>query len=384
MYRSQHPLLLMRRHICPAANAIIAAPVAPLPSPSAGSNGLSSSSHVIATARRWMTEKEKSKMTDEQELAVYKPINIAAAEQRGQNIYTLSEYMEMDEKDMRLRKNVMDKASEKLDNPFWLLWGLVIVGAATMAVVFSMRFRQERLRFDPSLQTVKILDNDDGPQIGGPFKLTDVNGNTVTNEDLKGKWLYIYFGFVNCPDICPDEMRKMSKLTRHLDKRVGKDYWQPLFITVDPRRDTKEKLKEYLRDFNPRILGLTGTFEETDAAARNFRVYYAIPDEPGMTDTDYLIDHSIVMYLMDPNGKFVDYTTKEFSWNESYTKLLRRMMDYEQERAKKGDTGVNARVANVSAVAIDELEPEEVERREKEKANAFKPQDIPMSMRKIR
>eukprot|EP00742_Colponemidia_sp_Colp-10_P022989 GILJ01027306.1.p1 GENE.GILJ01027306.1~~GILJ01027306.1.p1 ORF type:complete len:322 (+),score=49.87 GILJ01027306.1:22-987(+) len=321
-------------------------------------------------------------MTNELDL-VYKPINIHAQEAKGQNIYTMTEYMEMEEQDFRARKTLSDKASEKLDNPFWLLWGLGIVSIATLAVVFSIRFREERKRFDPNLQTVKILDNEDGPQIGGPFSLVDTKGKTVTNEDLKGKWLYIYFGFVNCPDICPEEMRKMSKVTRALDKKVGKDYWQPVFITVDPKRDTKEKLAEYLSDFSPRILGLTGTFEQTDAAARNYRVYYAIPDEPGMTDKDYLIDHSIVMYLMDPNGKFVDYTTKEFSWNESFTKVLRRMMDYERERAKKGEANVNTRVATVGS-AVESDDPEEIERREKERQNTLRHDTVPADLRRIR
>lgn len=387
MYRRQVQLLCMRRAVGGKARCFPASvPESTLTSSindfsAAPPSSMSSSSCVMAMPRRFFTNKEKEKLTKEQELAHYKPINVQVAEKKDSTIYTMTEYMEMEEKDGRLSTSLKDKASEKLDNPFWLLWGLLGMGIVTFSVIFSIRFRQERIRFDPSLQTVKVLDNDDGPQIGGPFTLTDVNGNTVTNEDLKGKWLYIYFGFINCPDICPEEMRKMSKMARHLDKRIGKDYWQPVFITVDPKRDTKEKLKEYLSDFYPRILGLTGTFEQTDAAARAFRVYYAIPDEPGMTDQDYLIDHSIVMYLMDPNGKFVDYTTKEFSWNESYTKLLRRMMDYERAKAASGDKTTNMRVANVHAV-VEDTDPEEAERKAKERSRI--PEEVPAGLRRIR
>ncbi|EAN80801.1 electon transport protein SCO1/SCO2, putative, partial [Trypanosoma cruzi] len=150
---------------------------------------------------------------------------------------------------------------------------------------------------------------------------------------------------------------------QHLDKKVGRDYWQPLFISLDPRRDTPEKVREYLADFSPRILGLVGTQEEVEAAAREYRVYFAIPDEEGMSEDDYLVDHSIIMYLMDPEGRFCDYTTKEFQWFESYSKLLRRMMDYEREKVRKqrerggelqpGERAANMKVANI-ATMLDE------------------------------
>ncbi|EPY39273.1 electon transport protein SCO1/SCO2 [Angomonas deanei] len=251
----------------------------------------------------------------------------------------------------------------------WLLWGLLAVTLAVLTVVMSLRIRKEQMRFDPRLRAVKAFDSDEGVSIGGPFELKDAfTGKKVTEKDFEGKWMYVYFGFTNCPDVCPEEMAKMTRVIRHLDKKVGKDYWEPVFVSLDPKRDTPEKIKEYLSEFSPRIRGLYGTTEQVEAAARQYRVYFAIPDEEAMSEDDYLIDHSIIMYLMDPSGKFCDYTTKEFQWFESYSKLLRRMMDYEREKAvaqqkeklenngkiKDGETPANMRVATVGSVTDEQ------------------------------
>ncbi|EPY36116.1 electon transport protein SCO1/SCO2 [Strigomonas culicis] len=272
----------------------------------------------------------------------------------------------------RATRTVGEAISEARDNPMWMLWAVGFLALAVGTVVLSIRIRREQLRFDPRLRAVKSFDSDEGPSIGGPFTLTDVHsGRTVTDKDLLGKWLYIYFGFTNCPDICPEEMAKMSRVIQHLDAKVGRDYWQPIFVSLDPRRDTPAKIREYLRDFSPRIMGLVGTAEQVEEAARQYRVYFAIPDEEAMSADDYLVDHSIIMYLMDPTGKFSDYTTKEFQWFESYSKLLRRMMDYEraqvtaqQERQQRGEPVLqaageqpaNLAVARAASVTAEQAE----------------------------
>jgi protein SCO1 len=284
---------------------------------------------------------------------VRKPVDIKVAEAKDSQIYTMQEFIEKHEMDERAGRTIAQKFSDVRDNPMWLVWAMVFVGLGVATVVISIRIRREQIRFDPRLRNVKQFDQEGGPAIGGPFSLIDTNGKRFTNEDFKGKWMYIYFGFTNCPDICPEEMAKMSRLIQHLDKKVGRDYWQPIFISLDPKRDTPEKVKEYLSDFSPRILGLTGTMDEVEQAARQYRVYFAVPDEQVMSESDYLVDHSIIMYLMDPEGKFNDYTTKEFQWFESYSKLLRRMMDQERDKAKEGDASANMRVANAAAVHGD-------------------------------
>jgi protein SCO1 len=312
----------------------------------------------VATANRFFVQRSPMRLAENansnKELDIArKPVDIQVAESKDSQIFTMQEFIEKHEMEERASKTISQKFSEVRDNPSWMLWALGFVGLGVMTVVVSIRIRREQIRFDPRLRTVKSFDQEGGPAIGGPFSLVDTTGKRWTSDDFKGKWMYIYFGFTNCPDICPEEMAKMSRLIQHLDKKVGKEYWQPIFISLDPKRDTQEKVKEYLQDFSPRILGLTGTLAEVEQAARQYRVYFAVPDEQVMSENDYLVDHSIIMYLMDPEGKFSDYTTKEFQWFESYSKLLRRMMDYERSRAQDGSADANLKVANAAAVHGD-------------------------------
>lgn len=138
--------------------------------------------------------------------------------------------------------------------------------------------------------------------VGGPFQLTDHTGKAVTDADFRGRYMLIYFGYTFCPDVCPTEL---STLTVGLDQ-IGPlaDKVQPLFISVDPQRDTVAHLADYVKLFHPRLTGLTGTPEQVRAAAKAYRVYYA--KAPGSGDNpDYLMDHSSFLYLMGPQGNFV-------------------------------------------------------------------------------
>ncbi|KAK9447587.1 SCO1/SenC-domain-containing protein [Limtongia smithiae] len=139
--------------------------------------------------------------------------------------------------------------------------------------------------------------------IGGPFQLTDQNGNLFTEDDLKNKFSLIYFGFTLCPDICPEELDKMAIIVNKLKEQNVEI--QPIFITCDPLRDTPNVVKKYLEEFEiPGIVGLTGTYEEIEHTCKAYRVYFSTPPEitPGQ---DYIVDHSIFFYLMDPEGEFV-------------------------------------------------------------------------------
>ena len=271
-------------------------------------------------------------------------------ERRESKLYTMQQYMELEE--ARKRRGAGEILVDSMEHPGWNLVALAIMSIGIVGTVVSMRLRRERFRFDPKMREVKSIDIDGGVSIGGPFSLVDADGKRWTNEDFKGKWLWIYFGFTNCPDVCPQEMAKMTRCITQVDKRVGPDYWQPLFISIDAKRDTPAAVQEYLKAFHPRIKGLTGTAAEVEAAAREFRVYFAVPDEFDETMPDYLIDHSIIMYLMDPDGKFSDYTTKEFTWYESHAKLLRRMTDYEKKRSATS-ADANLRVANLDSYTDD-------------------------------
>ncbi len=136
--------------------------------------------------------------------------------------------------------------------------------------------------------------------VGGPFRLEDQNGKTVSDADMKGKPFLVFFGFTRCPDICPTTLFEMSQMFKALGPdadRVG-----ALFITVDPERDTQKVLKDYLSNFDPHLRGLTGDRPAIDAAIKEYRVY---AKKVPLPDGDYTMDHTAVVYLMDKDGRFV-------------------------------------------------------------------------------
>jgi len=141
-----------------------------------------------------------------------------------------------------------------------------------------------------------------GPVVGGPFTLVSGDGHTVTDRDFRGKYLLVYFGYTYCPDVCPTTLNAVAGALDKLGSTA--DRLQPLFITVDPRRDTPEVIKQYTAAFSPRLLGLTGTPAEIAAVAKEYHVYYA-EDRTGPGPNDYSMDHSSILYLMGPDGRFI-------------------------------------------------------------------------------
>jgi cytochrome oxidase Cu insertion factor (SCO1/SenC/PrrC family) len=136
-------------------------------------------------------------------------------------------------------------------------------------------------------------------RIGGPFTLTDQNGRIRTDADFRGRYMLVYFGYSNCPDVCPTTLAVMADA---LAKLPRSDRVVPVFITIDPARDTPMVLKSYLKAFGSRFIGLTGSPEAVAAAARAYRVFYQKrPLEGG----GYAMDHSSHIYLMGPDGKFL-------------------------------------------------------------------------------
>eukprot|EP00775_Hariotina_reticulata_P007260 gene7260-7473_t len=145
--------------------------------------------------------------------------------------------------------------------------------------------------------------------VGGPFSLIDQDGKPFTHENLPGKFSVLYFGFTHCPDICPDELEKLAAALDLIEKQVGYQV-QPIFISVDAARDTPKAVKAYIKEFHPRLIGLTGSEEAVKACSKAYRVYF---HKTGDSDTDYLVDHSIIMYLIDPSGEFVTFYGKNFT-----------------------------------------------------------------------
>lgn len=155
------------------------------------------------------------------------------------------------------------------------------------------------------------------PLIGGSFNLIDSNGAPFSDKDLLGKYYLLYFGFTHCPDICPEELTKVSEIIQNVKAKVPDAPIVPVFVTCDPERDSPPVIKAYLKgkclfafqvynkdlDFGADFIGLTGSPELVREMAKKFRVYY----RPTQTsaDGDYLVDHSIFFYLMGPDGKFI-------------------------------------------------------------------------------
>jgi protein SCO1/2 len=135
--------------------------------------------------------------------------------------------------------------------------------------------------------------------IGGPFQLVDQNGKAFTDANLKGKWHLVFFGYTHCPDTCPTVLNEIALALDKLGKK--KDQVSVVFISVDPDRDTPAVLKSYVESFDAPVVALTGTAAEVKQAAADYRVYYA---KHPRSDGDYEMDHSAVIYVMDPQGRF--------------------------------------------------------------------------------
>ena len=145
--------------------------------------------------------------------------------------------------------------------------------------------------------------------VGGPFELTAHTGQRMTDTDFRGRYMLIYFGFTYCPDVCPTELGKMGRALDLLaEQGVDTSPIQPLFITVDPERDTPEAMARYVDLFHPDMIGLTGTPEEIAGAARAYRVYYDRVVDDGSA-VEYLMDHSSIIYLMDRDGLYLKHFT---------------------------------------------------------------------------
>src|SRR5262245_3377778 len=140
--------------------------------------------------------------------------------------------------------------------------------------------------------------------IGAPFALVDQNGKTVTDQDFRGRFMLVFFGFTHCPDICPAELQVMSQSLDALGPKA--EEVAPIFITLDPERDTPEIVGAYVKNFGPRFLGLTGSPEAIAAAAQAYRVAYSkFQEDPA--SRDYSIDHSALVYLMGKDGEYVTH-----------------------------------------------------------------------------
>jgi len=157
--------------------------------------------------------------------------------------------------------------------------------------------------------------------IGGPFTLVTGRGETVTESSFPGQYLLMYFGYTYCPDVCPSSLQAMALALNELDPAVVHRI-QPLFITVDPARDTPGIVADYASAFHPKLIGLSGTQEQVEAAAKAWRVYYQKVEMPDSA-VEYLIDHSAFIYLMDPDASLAAF----FRHGEAATDIAARLRE---------------------------------------------------------
>ncbi|NWI46215.1 SCO2 protein, partial [Picathartes gymnocephalus] len=169
-----------------------------------------------------------------------------------------------------------------------------VSGAVTAGWLY-LRHQKERQRRQRHLRQLRQL------ALGqGDFQLCDTSGTSRSKADFLGTWVLLYFGFTHCPDVCPEELQKLGRALELLERDPALPPVQPLFVTVDPERDDAAALARYLRDFHPRFLGLTGSPERVREAAAAFRVYMSAG--PRDADGDYVVDHSVLTFLLDPDG----------------------------------------------------------------------------------
>jgi protein SCO1/2 len=164
----------------------------------------------------------------------------------------------------------------------------------------------------------RIVKSQGEAAIGGEFNLIDANENKIDEKILQGHFSLVYFGFTSCPAVCPTTL---GNITNALD-RIGdlSDEVQPIFISVDPKRDTPAVMREYISNFHPSFLALTGTEEQSKQAASAFKVYFQAENPDAK---DYNVNHSDFIYLMDRTGKYVTHFTQEDSAEKMAQELLR-------------------------------------------------------------
>ncbi|OAA40050.1 protein sco1 [Metarhizium rileyi] len=221
-------------------------------------------------------------------------------------------------------KTVEQAKSRHSTGPFSWKAGVLFV-ATCGALVWYFEFEKERM------QRKRIADACKGvgrPKVGGPFELIDQNGKPFNSEMMKGKYSLVYFGFTRCPDICPEELDKMARMLDVVEEKAPGGLL-PIFITCDPERDDPQALKSYLAEFHDKLVGLTGTYDQIKDLCKKYRVYFSTPQnvKPGQ---DYLVDHSIYFYLMDPEGDFVEALGRQHSPDQGAQLILDHMKDWKK------------------------------------------------------
>ncbi|XP_011068324.1 PREDICTED: protein SCO1 homolog, mitochondrial [Acromyrmex echinatior] len=249
--------------------------------------------------------------------------SIASLNKSTYNVFTKFRYMNTS--NVLNQQSILPQKSTKIKKKSPITWKSLtisgIIGTGLVLYVHHLRMEKDKaIAKERRRQLGKA-------KIGGKFELINTEGKTVKSDDFLGQWVLIYFGFTHCPDVCPDEIEKMTNVVNTLEKQHNFKI-QPIFISVDPERDTPTVVDKYLTEFSDKIIGLTGNIEQVREACKAYRVYYS--NGPKDQDEDYIVDHTIIIYLIDPEGLFVDYFGQTHDVEKIVTSIVINKLKYDQ------------------------------------------------------
>jgi len=210
-------------------------------------------------------------------------------------------------------------------------WGVGSISLAMSVVLVCFWLIYHQLKDQESV-IIRDFPGQGTSHLGGDFTLTDQFGERHSSQEYRGKYLLIYFGYAFCPDICPMGLQNISGALKALGRDI--DEFVPIFITIDPERDTVESLKIYATNFHSKFKMFTGTSQEISSTLKLYKVY-AAKTKPDGTMADYLMDHSTMIYLMDRQGRFIKsfpHTTNSSELAKALTMIL---MDEKSSGAHK-------------------------------------------------
>lgn len=234
------------------------------------------------------------------------------------------------EANSRLSAEDKEKKEDELALKRYMKYSLLIL-TGVIGAYFANEHAKKTIGFKEKDSTYVHVNTRGRPSLGGPFVLVNCDGEVVSQADFLGKWVFFYFGFVHCPEICPIELNRMTKVVDMVRESRPNDTLQPLFVSCDVKRDSLAAIREYLSIFHKDFIGLVGTPNQVNNTCKSYRIYYSLPDDEGETSGDYLIDHSIAIFLFDPQGRFVDFFGSRYDHNEIAAKVKDYMGKYEAD-----------------------------------------------------
>lgn len=235
----------------------------------------------------------------------------------------------VDKNFMNFRKQAEQEAFQRSSIFNWkTVLGTFAVGGTCLAALFYIK----KIRLDEREKHRKQTAGK--ARIGGEWELMNTDGKMEGSQELRGNWLLMYFGFTNCPDICPDEIEKMVKVVEIIEAKKDATPIVPVFISVDPERDSVARVKEYCSEFSNKLRGFTGTTEQVNKVAKTFRVYHSQGPRTNKQEDDYIVDHTVIMYLIDPSGQFHDYYGQNRKAEEIANVIEMKVLKYQAQNRK--------------------------------------------------